>query len=72
MSEAKADDPRAAYIFDEVTRYSSITPEIPVPLEKLGWMQDLLVRTGNLAKPFDLKTMIDAGAREKALALAGK
>ena len=29
--------------------------------------------TGNLAKPFDLnKTMIDTGAREKALALAGK
>lgn len=72
VSEAKADDPRAAYIFEEVTRYSSITPEIPVPLEKLSWMQDLLVRTGNLAKPFDLKTMIDTGAREKALALAGK
>jgi hypothetical protein len=41
-----------------------------VPLEKLNWMQDLLVRTGNLAKPFDLKTMVDAGARENALALA--
>jgi NitT/TauT family transport system substrate-binding protein len=72
VSEAKAEDPRAAYIFDEVTHYSSITPDIPVPLEKLNWMQDLLVRTGNLAKPFDLKTMIDTGAREKALALAGK
>jgi hypothetical protein len=34
-------------------------------------MQDLLVRTGNLAKPFDLKTLVDTGAREKALALAG-
>jgi NitT/TauT family transport system substrate-binding protein len=72
VSEAKPDDPRAAYIFDEVQHYSSITPEIPVSLEKLSWMQDLLVRTGNLAKPFDLKTMIDGGAREKALALAGK
>jgi NitT/TauT family transport system substrate-binding protein len=71
VSEAKADDPRAAYIFDEVSRYSSITPDIPVPLEKLSWMQDLLVRTGNLAKPFDLKTLVDTGAREKALALAG-
>jgi NitT/TauT family transport system substrate-binding protein len=72
MSEAKADDPRAGYIFDEVKQFSSITPDIPVPLEKLNWMQDLLVRTGNLAKPFDLKTMVDTGAREKALALAGK
>jgi NitT/TauT family transport system substrate-binding protein len=70
MNEAKADDPRAAYIFDEVKQFSSITPDIPVPLEKLNWMQDLLVRTGNLAKPFDLKTMVDTGAREKALALA--
>jgi NitT/TauT family transport system substrate-binding protein len=72
VSEAKADDPRAAYIYDEVKSFTSITPDIPVPLEKLNWMQDLLVRTGNLAKPFDLKTMIDGGAREKALALAGK
>jgi NitT/TauT family transport system substrate-binding protein len=72
VSEAKADDPRAAYIFDEVKRFTSVTPDIPVPLEKLNWMQELLVRTGNLAKPFDLKTMIDGGAREKALALAGR
>ena len=72
VTEAKADDPRAAYIFDEVKHYSVDHPEMPIPLDKLNWMQDLLVKTGNLAKPFDLKTMIDAGAREKALALVGK
>jgi NitT/TauT family transport system substrate-binding protein len=72
VSEAKADDPRAAYIYDEVKRFTSITPDMPIPMEKLNWMQDLLVRTGNLAKPFDLKTIVDGGAREKALALAGQ
>jgi NitT/TauT family transport system substrate-binding protein len=72
ISEAKADDPRAAYLFDEVARFSSITPDMPIPMDKLNWMQDLLVRTGNLAKPFDLKTIVDGSAREKALALAGK
>jgi ABC-type nitrate/sulfonate/bicarbonate transport system substrate-binding protein len=72
ITEAKADDPRAAYLFDEVTRFSSITPDMPIPMDKLNWMQDLLVRTGNLAKPFDLKTIVDGNAREKALALAGK
>jgi NitT/TauT family transport system substrate-binding protein len=72
VTDAKADDPRAAYIFDEVKRYSSITPDLPVSLDKLNWMQDLFVRTGNLAKPIDIKTIIDGSAREKALALVGK
>jgi hypothetical protein len=43
-----------------------------VSVEKLNWMQDLLVKTGNLAKPFDVKTMIDDGPRQEALALVGK
>ena len=72
MTEAKADDPRAAYIFDEVMRYSAITPDMPVPLDKLAWMQDLLTKTGNLTKPLDLTKLTDDGPRAKALELAGK
>jgi NitT/TauT family transport system substrate-binding protein len=72
ITEAKPDDPRAAYIYDEVKRYSSIVPDMPIPLDKLEWMQALLVKTGNLDKPFDLGKMIDGGPREQALALAGK
>jgi NitT/TauT family transport system substrate-binding protein len=71
ISEAKPDDPRAAYIYDEVARYSSIVPEMPIPKEKLDWMQALLVKTGNLDKTFDLAPMIDDSARRSALDLAG-
>src|SRR3981081_401318 len=33
MTEAKPDDPRAGYIYDEVVRDSAITPDIPIPMD---------------------------------------
>jgi NitT/TauT family transport system substrate-binding protein len=70
MTEAKPDDPRAAYIFDEVVRYSAITPELAIPMEKLAWMKELLGKTGNLTKPLDLGKLVDDGPRTRALELA--
>src|SRR5258708_22720424 len=32
MTEAKADDPRAAYIYDQVVRFSAITPDMAIPM----------------------------------------
>ncbi len=72
ITQAKADDPRAAYIFDEVKKYSAIDPEMPIPMDKLTWMRELLTKTGNLTKPVDLAKLADGSAREKALAMAGK
>ena len=72
VTEAKADDPRAAYIYDEVVRYSAVTPDIPIPTDKLAWMRELLTKTGNLTKPLDLAKFTDDGPRAKALELAGK
>jgi NitT/TauT family transport system substrate-binding protein len=72
VTEAKADDPRAAYIYDEVVRYSAVTPDIPIPTDKLAWMRELLTRTGNLTKPLDLARFTDDSLRAKALELAGK
>jgi NitT/TauT family transport system substrate-binding protein len=69
ITQAKADDPRAAYIFDEVKTYAAIDPEMPIPMDKLAWMRELLTRTGNLTKPVDLAKLADGSAREKALAL---
>jgi NitT/TauT family transport system substrate-binding protein len=69
MTEAKPDDPRAAYIYDEVLRYSAITPELTIPMEKLAWMKELLGKTGNLTKPLDLAKLVDDGPRAKALEL---
>jgi len=41
---------RAAYIYDEVVRLKAIDPDMPLPMDKLGWMKELLTRTGNLTK----------------------
>jgi NitT/TauT family transport system substrate-binding protein len=65
----KPDDPRAAYIFDEVTKLHAIDPALPIPMDKLEWMQNLLVKTGNLKKPIDLTKFVDGGPREQALKL---
>ena len=72
MTDAKPDDARASFVFDEVAQYKAVDPEMPIPMEKLGWMMELFVRTENLAKPMDLTKFVDAGPREKALALANK
>jgi NitT/TauT family transport system substrate-binding protein len=72
ITNEKPDDERAAYIFDEVARLSAIDPLMPIPLDKLAWMQELLVRTGNLARPIDLARIVDDSVRRKALEVVGK
>ena len=72
MTDAKPDDARAAFVFDEVAQYKAVDPEMPIPMEKLGWMMELFVRTENLAKPMDLTKFVDAGPRQKALAAVNK
>lgn len=67
-TDAKPDDPKAGYVFDEVKKYSAVDPTMPIPMEKLAWMKDLLVRTENLTVPLNLDKMIDGSVREKALA----
>ena len=45
---------------------------MPVPAEKLAWMQDLLLKTKNLQTPNDLTKLIDNSARQQALTLVKK
>jgi NitT/TauT family transport system substrate-binding protein len=72
LTEEKEDDPRPAYIFDWAVKTGALDPSLAIPLDKLDYIQEQLVKTGNLAKPFDVKTMVDGSAREKALTLLGK
>lgn len=67
VTGAKADDPQPAYIYDEVKKYSAVDPTMPIPTEKIAWMRDLLVKTGNLTRPVDLKAFVDPSVREQAL-----
>jgi NitT/TauT family transport system substrate-binding protein len=69
---AKPDDPRPGQIFDEVVRLSAVDPTMPLPMDKLAWMQELLGKTGNLPKPGDLDRMVDRDIAGKARSRAGQ
>jgi NitT/TauT family transport system substrate-binding protein len=69
---ANPDDPRPAYAFDDTLKRHSIDPTISLPLDKLNWMQNELVKAGNLKAPFDLATISAADIRVEAAKRAGK
>ncbi|RAI44877.1 ABC transporter substrate-binding protein [Rhodoplanes roseus] len=72
VTGAKPDDPRPGHVYDEVKRYEAIDPTMPIQVEKLTWMRDLLIKTGNLTKPVEVPSMIDEKPRARALELLGK
>ena len=68
----KADDPRPEFIFDEAARRDTgIDPTMPIAMDKLEWLQEFLVKAGNLAQPFDLTRMVNTDIRAQALTRAG-
>jgi NitT/TauT family transport system substrate-binding protein len=69
ITGVKPDDPRPGFVFDAAVRANSVAPDLPLPLEKLDFMQKQLVANGALTRTGDLEKMVDKGAREEALAL---
>jgi NitT/TauT family transport system substrate-binding protein len=72
ITKADANDKRAADMFDEVAKYHAVDPTMAIPVEKLSWMQDLLIKTKNLKTPNDLSKLVDDSARQQALTLVSK
>jgi len=68
---AKPDDPRPAYAFDDTLRQHAVDPSVRLPLDKLNWMQNELVKAGNLKAPIDLAKITDSEIRAEAAKLAG-
>jgi ABC-type nitrate/sulfonate/bicarbonate transport system substrate-binding protein len=66
---AKPDDPRPAYAFDDTLKQRAIDPDIALPLDKLGWLQNELVKAGNLKAPIDLGKITAPDIRAEALKL---
>ncbi len=64
---AKLDDPRPAYAFDDTVKQRAIDPSVALPLDKLNWMQNELVKAGNLKTPIDLMKITDAEIRAEAM-----
>ncbi len=69
---AKPDDPRPAFVFDDAVQHKAVDPALPIPAEKIQWIQEQMVKAGKLAKPLDLKAVTAPEYREKALKLVGK
>ena len=69
IAKSKPDDPRPGFIFDEATRHKDIDPEIGLPMEKLAWTQDMLIRNGSMPKPVDLAKIVAPEIRARALEL---
>src|SRR5208282_1077429 len=72
ITGAAADDPRPDFMFEEALRPGTgVDPAMPIPLDRLAWSQDELIKAGNMKQPFDLTKMIDADVRVEALGKAG-
>jgi NitT/TauT family transport system substrate-binding protein len=64
---AKPDDLRPAYAFDDTINRHAIDPSVTLPLDKLNWMQNELVKAGDLKAPIDLTTITAPEVRAEAL-----
>src|SRR5580704_12595346 len=69
--DIKPDDPRPAFVFDDAVKTGAIAPELPIPMDKLAWMQDQLVALGQIPKSGDLSKMVDPEIRAEAMKRVG-
>jgi NitT/TauT family transport system substrate-binding protein len=69
---AKPDDVRTAYAYDDTIKRHAIDPAVTLPLDKLAWMQNELLKAGNLKAPIDLAKITDPEIRDAAAKRAGK
>ncbi len=69
ISGAKPDDPRAAFVYDWAVQTHAIGTDLPIPMDKLDFIQKMAVSVGSMPKPIDLTKVIDASARDMALTL---
>jgi NitT/TauT family transport system substrate-binding protein len=70
-SDAKADDPRPAFVFDDAVKTGAVAPDLPIPMDKIAWMQDQLVALGQIPKAGDLAKLVDTGIRAEAMKRVG-
>jgi len=71
ITNAKPDDPRPGFVFDDAALHKAVDPTLPIPAEKIQWIQEQMVKAGSIAKPLDLKAVTAPEYREKALKLVG-
>ena len=68
---SKPGDPRPGFVYDDAVKHHAVDATLPLPMAKLTWLQEQLVKAGKLKEPLDLKTITAPEYREKALKLSG-
>ena len=71
-TDAKPDDPRPAFVFDDVVKVGAVAPDLPLPMDKLAWMQQQMIELGQIPKAGDLSKKVNTGIRAQAVERAGK
>jgi NitT/TauT family transport system substrate-binding protein len=71
LIHAKPDDPRPAFVYDDAVKHKAVDPTLPLPAEKIQWIQEQMVKAGKLPKPVEFNLVAAPEYREKALKLIG-
>src|SRR5262249_32833744 len=71
-TDAKADDLRPGFVFDHAVKVGAIAPDLPLPMDKLAWLQARRVELGQIGKAGDLAKMVNTDIRAQAGERAGK
>jgi NitT/TauT family transport system substrate-binding protein len=71
LIHAKPDDPRPAFVYDDAVQNHAVDPTLPLPAEKIEWIQEQMVKAGKLKAPLDLNAVTAPEYREKALKVIG-
>jgi NitT/TauT family transport system substrate-binding protein len=69
LTNIKPDDPRPEFVYDDAVRSHAVDPALSLPMNKLEWMKEQLVKDGSLTRPVDLAKVVDPTIRAKAAAL---
>ena len=72
LIHAKPDDLRPAFVYDDAVKHKAVDPTLPLPAEKILWIQEQMVKAGKLSKPLDVSVVTAPKYRERALKLVGK
>jgi NitT/TauT family transport system substrate-binding protein len=72
MTNAKPDDTRAEFIYDQAIREKQIDPSLAIPIDRVDWMQELFVKAGVVPKAVPTASLVDASVRDDAEKLAGR
>ena len=72
VTDAKEDDPRPAFVYDEAIKPGVVAPDLAIPADNLVWMQDQLVELGQIPKGRSVRAAIETGIRASALDRLGR